>query len=122
MSPPHHASTEIEHSFSLRGNSSLSDDGRHLAVANMVTGFDIYNLKSEDHAQITQTPLRHDMGQMSPTPVRFVHGGHALLAGSATGRPHLWSLDGEDASHQTLDIGGKQYQVVCVTVLDILSP
>ena len=68
-------------------SASVSDDGHLLAISNLTTGFDIYNVISSAPVRC----LRQRIGQPFPVPVLFVHGGQALLTGSTTGDVRLWS-------------------------------
>ncbi|KAI1789836.1 WD40-repeat-containing domain protein [Ganoderma leucocontextum] len=70
------------------GSASLSDNGEYIAISNMVSGFDVY-------AMATEAPycsFEHDLGEPYPTPVLFVHGGKAIVGGSAVGKVDLWDL------------------------------
>lgn len=65
----------------------VSRDHRFLAVSNMCTGFDIYDLKS--NAPIAN--MNHNVGSYC-IPVVFAHRGHALLGGSPVGAVGLWDV------------------------------
>lgn len=74
-------------------SANVSPNGELFAVSNPPTRFDIYRI---DSLPDPHTPVRVFVDEFdaeildSPTPVTFVHGGHALLTGSATGTPKLW--------------------------------
>ncbi|KAI0325699.1 WD40 repeat-like protein, partial [Cubamyces sp. BRFM 1775] len=70
-------------------SSSLSPDALHIAVANLVNGFDVYNL---DMGSIVLS-LFHKVGKGYPVPVLYVHGGNAILGGSTAGVLDLWYVE-----------------------------
>ena len=79
---------------------SLSTDGKFFTVSNLLTGFDIYAMDSEH-------PLRsliHQMGEQYPTPVIFIHGGHAVVGGSTVGEVDLWDFDSGRKLHSLLHL------------------
>ncbi|KAH9896046.1 WD40-repeat-containing domain protein [Cubamyces lactineus] len=71
-------------------SSSLSPDGSNIAVANMVNGFDVYDL---DTGAVVLS-LFHKVGKEYPVPVQYVHGGNAILGGSTVGMLDLWYVEG----------------------------
>ncbi|KAI0658042.1 WD40-repeat-containing domain protein [Cubamyces menziesii] len=71
-------------------SSSLSPDGFNIAVANMVNGFDVYDL---DTGAVVLS-LFHKVGKEYPVPVQYVHGGNAILGGSTVGMLDLWYVEG----------------------------
>ncbi|KAI0708453.1 WD40-repeat-containing domain protein, partial [Earliella scabrosa] len=82
---------ESVHTISLQGkiaSASLSEDGLYLAISNLTTGFDVYRTD-------TQKPVgsyKHDIGDSRPTPVLFIHGGHAIVGGSTVGIVNIWDI------------------------------
>ncbi|KAH7917003.1 hypothetical protein BV22DRAFT_1135792 [Leucogyrophana mollusca] len=70
----------------LVGSTSLSPDHRFLAVSNLSTGFDIYDL----HTGAPVLNLSHDASLALQVPVRFIHRGFAVLGGSTTGDVRIW--------------------------------
>ncbi|KAJ3554671.1 hypothetical protein NM688_g2985 [Phlebia brevispora] len=77
-----------------------------------------YRSISEEQASISTAALHHEIGEPFPAPVRFVHGGQALLTGSSVGTPHLWSLDD---NNQSLNIGSSR-RVLAVAAHHELHP
>ncbi|KAI9062810.1 hypothetical protein FKP32DRAFT_1554326, partial [Trametes sanguinea] len=67
----------------------LSPDCSHIAVANLVDGFDIYDLETGSVA----LSLFHEVGKKYPVPVLYVHGGTAILGGSTAGMMDLWYIE-----------------------------
>ncbi|KAI0657557.1 WD40-repeat-containing domain protein [Cubamyces menziesii] len=91
----------------FRASSSLSPDAVHIAVANMVNGFDVYNL---DTGAIVLS-LFHKVGKQYPAPVLYVHGGNAILGGSTAGVLDLWYVEGAlSRKMQTLPVPGEPHQ------------
>ncbi|KAI0055012.1 WD40 repeat-like protein [Artomyces pyxidatus] len=64
----------------------LSPDKRSLAISNLYSGFDVYNVEKS----VPFLTLQHVMGQSVATPVLFVHNGRAILGGNALGQVNLW--------------------------------
>ncbi|OSD01991.1 WD40 repeat-like protein [Trametes coccinea BRFM310] len=84
-------------------SSSLSPDGSHIAVANLVSGFDVYDL----YTGATVLSLFHEVGEEFPVPVLYVHGGNAILGGSTAGVLDLWYVEGTlSRKMQTFPIPG----------------
>ncbi|KAF8238336.1 hypothetical protein L208DRAFT_1113848, partial [Tricholoma matsutake] len=75
------------------GDTSLSRDHRYLAVSDLTTGFDVYDLKS------TQGPFQSwDNESNTKTdklclPVKFIHHDYAVLGGSSLGSLRFWAFD-----------------------------
>ena len=85
----------------LSCNTSLSPDHQLLAISNMSTGFDIYDLDSDEPVMSMTHAIRKQIGP----PVLFVHGGQALLGGSSTGRVDLWDVDSGRRLHSLVHSG-----------------
>ncbi|KAI9057524.1 WD40 repeat-like protein [Trametes sanguinea] len=83
-------------------HSSVSPDGATIAISNMVSGFDLYDLTS----QAVLRSFTHPVESLRAVPVLFVHGGHALLGGSTTGQIHLWNSH-NGRVHQKFSLGGE---------------
>ncbi len=71
-------------------SASLSPNGTHIAVSNVVRGFDVYKVQSEEPLASFDLQDRSALG--APVPVLFIHEGHALVGGSITGKVDLWDL------------------------------
>ncbi|KAI8969517.1 WD40-repeat-containing domain protein [Trametes punicea] len=85
----------------LIGHASVSPDGAHIVISNMVSGFDMYDLAT----QATVRSFRHDsIDGIRTVPVTFVHGGHAIFGGSTVGKATLWNAD-NGRRHQTFTLG-----------------
>lgn len=74
--------------LSSSGDASLSPDGRHLAISNLDSGFDVYQM--EDGIPICS--FEHEAPEPEIVPVRFIHGGHAIIGGSSVGRVCAWDI------------------------------
>ncbi len=99
------------------GDASFSSDAKYVAVSNLLDGFEIYQMDSEEPYRA----FTHEMGDLFPTPVRFVHGGNAILTGSTVGKPQLWDVDSGRTIH-TLPLGRKCHATVHpVTAPDMLQ-
>ncbi|RPD58128.1 WD40 repeat-like protein [Lentinus tigrinus ALCF2SS1-7] len=66
---------------------SISNLG-NIAVSNLVSGFDVYRMDTEVPVGL----FDHAVGEPYPTPVHFIHGGHALVGGSSVGQIDIWDL------------------------------
>ncbi len=93
----------------LSGDASMTLDGTRLVVSNMRSGFDIYDAAT---GRAVGT-LKHPVNQVRAIPVRFVHGGNAILGGSTVGAAHLWDVT-ELRMHPPLVVQGVS---VCCAVL-----
>ncbi|KAI0716862.1 WD40-repeat-containing domain protein [Earliella scabrosa] len=70
------------------GHASLSDSGTHLAISNLDTGFDVYRM--EDGVPVCS--FEHDAPEPDYVPVKFIHGGHAIVGGSSVGKVGIWDI------------------------------
>ncbi|KAI0688939.1 WD40-repeat-containing domain protein [Earliella scabrosa] len=70
------------------GHASLSEDGTHLAISNLDTGFDVYRM--EDGVPVCS--FEHDAPAPDYVPVQFIHGGHAIIGGSSVGKAGIWDI------------------------------
>ncbi|KAI9069637.1 WD40 repeat-like protein [Trametes sanguinea] len=96
----------------LMASSSLSPDGLHIVVANLVNGFDVYDL---DTGSIILS-LFHTVKKKFPVPVLYVHGGNVILGGSSAGVLDLWYIEGTLSRRmQTLSVPGRQPPILCCT-------
>ncbi|KAJ3556925.1 hypothetical protein NM688_g1757 [Phlebia brevispora] len=97
------------HYSSISADVSLSDDCHFFAVSNLVTGFDVYSIDSEEPIN----SLHHgvDADEAFPTPMCFVHSGYALLTGSTVGNVQLWAAS-SGRPHQSLFTGKKRKVLV----------
>ncbi|KAA1478727.1 WD40 repeat-like protein [Dentipellis sp. KUC8613] len=68
------------------GSTSLSPSGRYLAVSNIRSGFDVYDLQTNSPVR----SYRHTTGKDLPVPVLFVHEGFAIMGGSGSGEVDVW--------------------------------
>lgn len=57
-------------------------------MSNLITGFDLYSLQSEEPYRA----FSHGDGTSFPVPVRFIHGGNAIVTGSTSGKVQLWDV------------------------------
>ena len=90
-------------SLLLSAYSSITNDGRFLAVSNMRTGFDVYELRSLSELEPVRS-FKQERSEERPLPVVFVQSGRALVGGTSRGRIHVWSL--ESQHKQGLDFDG----------------
>ena len=79
----------------------MTPDGTRLVVSNMCSGFDIYDAETG----LPIASLTHAVNQVHAVPVRFIHGGHAVLGGSTVGEAHIWDVTGV-RMHPPLIVGG----------------
>ncbi|KAI0054364.1 hypothetical protein BV25DRAFT_1817164, partial [Artomyces pyxidatus] len=70
------------------GRSALSSDHKYLALSNLFDGFDLYRLPDGRFLKNFPGLLTDNV----PIPLCFVHDGTALLFGSSSGLPTLWSV------------------------------
>ncbi|KAI0753041.1 WD40-repeat-containing domain protein [Daedaleopsis nitida] len=82
------------HATSVPGyiaDTSLSSDGRLLAISNMLTGFELFLMKAPAEIE----PLfsfTQDVSAGRPLPVRFLHGDLAIIGGTSHGQVNIWDL------------------------------
>ncbi|KAI0743706.1 WD40-repeat-containing domain protein, partial [Daedaleopsis nitida] len=72
----------------VRSIASLSPDGSLLAVGNLTTGFNVYRMDTPEPVR----HYKHVVGKPQPTPVLFIHSGHAIVGGSTVGKVDMWDL------------------------------
>ncbi|KAI1787146.1 hypothetical protein LXA43DRAFT_848881, partial [Ganoderma leucocontextum] len=65
---------------------SVSPNGAHIVVSNIVSGFDVYTL--DDGESVSS--FDQGIAEALPIPVIWMHGGCAILAGSAVGKLRIW--------------------------------
>ena len=80
----------------FRGDATLSPDHRLLAVSNLATGFDIYDLQTRERVK-TYGCERNVRAKRTCLPVKFIHGGDLLLGGSSFGHAPVFHLSSEQA-------------------------
>ncbi|KIP01816.1 hypothetical protein PHLGIDRAFT_326339 [Phlebiopsis gigantea 11061_1 CR5-6] len=73
----------------LIGSASLSPDGSLLAISNLKTGFDLYDMSSDAPFSTFDIEEGHEGYQL---PVLFIHNGHALIGGSRSGQVRIWDV------------------------------
>ena len=96
---------ELSHNWSASASASLLEDGKHVAISNIDTGFNVYVLASG-------APLcsfEHDVGDPRAVPVRFMHGGRAIVGGSVMGKVNVWDIALRKKIH-ILPIPGASYR------------
>lgn len=102
------ASLNLIHTgFSAR--TDLSPDHRFVAVSNVSTGFDVYELK-------TSAPVRnllHKTGGKHCLPVLYAHYGQALVGGSPSGIVALWDAKSGTRLHNLTHPGPSPYLPYC---------
>ncbi|KAL7279761.1 hypothetical protein ACG7TL_006168 [Trametes sanguinea] len=69
-------------------SAALTDDGTRLAISNVLRGFDVYSMQSG----APLCTIEQDNKDAYPVPVRFIHGGLALIGGSASGELKIWDV------------------------------
>ncbi|TBU28225.1 WD40-repeat-containing domain protein, partial [Dichomitus squalens] len=69
----------------------LSRDGRLLVVSNMLTGFELFELKGLVEIEALYCFKQKIQARM-PLPVRFLHGDHAIIGGTSDGRINIWDV------------------------------
>ncbi|KAI0363071.1 WD40 repeat-like protein [Pilatotrama ljubarskyi] len=81
----------------------LTQDGRILAISNMLTGFELFELKGF----VELEPLfefQQDVINGPPIPVHFLHGDHAIIGGTLHGQVNIWDI--YSRRKQQLAMGG----------------
>ncbi|RPD78035.1 WD40 repeat-like protein, partial [Lentinus tigrinus ALCF2SS1-7] len=67
----------------------VSIDGERLALANPLSGFGIYSLKSGDLVRA----FGHEVGHKRATPVKFIESGKAIVGGTTVGEVNIWDIE-----------------------------
>lgn len=96
------------HTDSSSADASLTKDGRVLAVSDMLTGFELFEMKGF----VELEPLfafNQDISNGPPIPLRFIHGDHAIFGGTLHGQVNVWDV--YSRHKQQLDLGGKLLQI-----------
>ena len=78
-----------------RTGASLSPNGAYIAISDLSTGFEIYEMDTE----LVYGSFQHDVGEPFPTPVLFIHNGNALVGGSTVGNVNIWDVHGMGKMH-----------------------
>lgn len=95
-------------------SASLSPNGANLAVSNVSRGFDVYKIQSAEPIASfdnDDNPRTSSDEPACPVPVKFIHGGHAIVGGSMNGKVGLWDL-GHGKMH-TLPLNSKRQRACC---------
>ncbi|KAI0089957.1 WD40-repeat-containing domain protein [Irpex rosettiformis] len=96
----------------------VSPNGELFAVSNPPARFDIYQIDGQPDSQTPVHVLVDEFDSSisdSPTPVVFVHDGHALLTGSSSGTPKLWDTKKGVLHHRIPTEAGKRVLAVAAT-------
>ncbi|TFY62460.1 hypothetical protein EVJ58_g3838 [Rhodofomes roseus] len=72
-------------------DADLSADGRLLAVSNVLTGFELFAVKNLTELE-PMFALNQDVSTGHAIPVRFTHGGNAVIGGTSDGRMFIWDI------------------------------
>lgn len=89
-------------------DTSISDDGKLLAVSNVVTGFDIYCADTGEAV----CSVGHTVQELRKVPVLFIHGGLALLGGNPRGDVHLWDMSSGCKQHSLVHRGASLLGII----------
>ena len=57
----------------------------------MLTGFELFSMRTPGEVEPLFS-LRQDVGAGHSIPVRFIHGGHALIGGTSNGQVNIWDV------------------------------
>ncbi|KAL1941594.1 hypothetical protein VTO73DRAFT_7033 [Trametes versicolor] len=79
-------------------DASVSNDGRLIAISNVLTGFDVYAI--ETGAAVCS--VGHTVSEYRKVPVLLVHNAVALLGGNLQGDVHLWDVDSGRKVHSLI--------------------
>ena len=72
-------------------DASVTGDNQYIAISNLLTGFELFAFKGNSELE----PLfsfKQDVSAGRPLPVRFIHGGHALMGGTSTAQVNIWDV------------------------------
>ncbi|TBU22722.1 hypothetical protein BD311DRAFT_811285 [Dichomitus squalens] len=99
MSVPKHLLASLISHYDYAGgpvaSASLSSDGTYIAISDLSTGFEVYEMGTE----VVYRSFEHDVGEPFPTPVLFIHNGNALVGGSTVGKVNIWDIHGMGKMH-----------------------
>ncbi|KAG1908671.1 uncharacterized protein F5891DRAFT_974016 [Suillus fuscotomentosus] len=82
---------ERKHFMSIKtlfGHTSLSPDHKYLAVSNLCTGFYLYQLETGEPWGCLQQAISAGLW----VPVKYIHGGFAVMGGSTSGQLNIWDF------------------------------
>ncbi len=70
--------------------SSVSPSGALVAASTQSSGFELYDLEAGKVIR----KFKHELAEEDRRlPVSFIHGGHAIIGGSAVGRVNIWFVE-----------------------------
>ncbi|KAH9933283.1 WD40-repeat-containing domain protein, partial [Fomitopsis serialis] len=72
-------------------DADLSADGQLLVVSNMLTGFEVFNFKVLTELE-PLCSFNQDNSTACTMPVRFIHGGQAVVGGTLNGCMSIWDI------------------------------
>ncbi|KAI0659233.1 WD40-repeat-containing domain protein [Cubamyces menziesii] len=79
-------------------DASISQDAKHIAISNVISGFDVYSIESGQAV----CSFGHTVGQYRKIPVLLIHAGRALVGGNVQGDVHLWDVQSGRKLHSLL--------------------
>ncbi|KAI0655862.1 WD40-repeat-containing domain protein [Cubamyces menziesii] len=83
---------------SISADASISRDAKHIAISNVISGFDVYSIDSGQDV----CSFGHTVGEHRKIPVLFIHDGRALVGGNVQGDVHLWDVQSGRKLHSLL--------------------
>ncbi|KAH9834088.1 WD40-repeat-containing domain protein [Rhodofomes roseus] len=72
-------------------DADLTGDAKLLGVSNMLNGFEVFAFKSLSELEPLYS-FNQDVSSGCTIPIRFIHGGNALVGGTSDGKMHVWDL------------------------------
>ncbi|KAJ8457004.1 hypothetical protein ONZ51_g11789 [Trametes cubensis] len=84
--------------------SSVSKDGKLIAISNVISGFDVYSLESDD----ALCTVGHTVTEYRKIPIVLIHEAAALVGGNLQGDVHLWDVSSGRKLHSLVHAEGDQ--------------
>ncbi|KAJ8457605.1 hypothetical protein ONZ51_g11427 [Trametes cubensis] len=85
-------------------DSSVSADGKLIAISNVISGFDVYSLESDT----ALSAFGHTVTEYRKIPVLFIHNAAVLVGGNLQGDVHLWDVSSGRKLHSLIHAKGDQ--------------
>ena len=80
-----------------------------LAISNLKTGFDVYNLSSGSPSYALDNA---EENEGYPLPVLFIHGGNAIIGGSSCGSVCIWDAESARALDNDFSMDGESWGLI----------
>ncbi|KAI0695270.1 WD40-repeat-containing domain protein [Cerioporus squamosus] len=109
---PYHSIHPFRLSQCYRARADVSIDGEYLALANPLSGFGLYSLRSGDLVRA----FGHEVGFKRATPVKFIESGKAIIGGSTVGEVNIWDIETGRKVQTLLHTGTSFGELSCVVL------